>query len=348
MAPKTGVAELHTIAWTTFAAVYGSFLLVSTITFFVEGRRDIHLSKRSLWLTSLGGIANVIVSTLFLLAFGLYNSYPCFLDFLADYLGVIPLCLTITGRAIRLVFITKLQLSFAHGCPQSPAAELSSFNLSSSALSTRSTKSFFSRYLLPSSQAVLERRLFISLSSVLILDLAYTLVTLFVTRTGGLDSSGKIQPSIAVFPELSYSCTGAPELLPFYVVMVLYFIVCPVVLLYGRGLRDAYGIRNSLLYSFCIGLPCFCMYLVWAYLFETKYGMYFSSILWPMPSFFAIHWTSVIVPLWNYRRERLLVRLPPDANEFEKVLSTPVMFAQFCRHSIDHFVAEHTRFLEDY
>ncbi|RUS19037.1 hypothetical protein BC937DRAFT_88045, partial [Endogone sp. FLAS-F59071] len=96
---------------------------------------------------------------------------------------------------------------------------------------------------------------------------------------------------------------------------------------------------------------CYILYFVWIPLKLAQFHEYWSAALFPVIGCLVIHITSIIIPLWQLRRDSIRqanVNTLPDADEFDRMLSNPVMFARFCRHCAQEFSAENTRFVEDY
>ncbi|RUS24128.1 hypothetical protein BC938DRAFT_474079, partial [Jimgerdemannia flammicorona] len=321
--PPSGVSFLHTVVCVTIGAAYSSFTLATTLLYYIQARNSVSLNKRSLTFTIVGAISNAFGVFVYMCSFAWHDAWPCYMDFIACYLGMSIAALCLAGRAVRLVLIYYLQKSISSHMTNVPK---------------------WTKWFIPPTMSAIEARLDWMLVVSLILTFCYTAVVLATFRYYG-DPEGR---TVAIFPIISYHCSRAPELVPFFITCGLFiYIICPIALALTWKLRDGYGIRNSLWASVGTGFPCFLLYFVWEGDIDRNYAEYWTSVVWPCITAVAIHISSVVVPLYHYNRDRFESRLP-NAPQFEEVLRDPVLFAKFCRYCVTVFCAELTRFVEDY
>ncbi|RUP44473.1 hypothetical protein BC936DRAFT_149410 [Jimgerdemannia flammicorona] len=226
LVPTPEVSHLHFVVILAFTVVYGVFFLTTTIMFFVYARRDQRLCKRSVWLTGIGGLANTLTSVVYMASFAYVRAWPCWLDFVVGYLGLVPVILTIVCRTIRLVLISWHQESLLKRHLDNSKVKQS--------------------WLVGPSQAIIERRLIIALVIILFVDMVFVIVTLLTDEYNG-DPNVK---SVAFKPAISYFCAPAIEFYPFYAFLgVSLFVFCPGLLYFLPKLQDAFGIRTALMCS---------------------------------------------------------------------------------------------------
>ena len=157
-------------------------------------------------------------------------------------------------------------------------------------------------------------------------------------------------------------CTRGWEYIPMYSVLgVCLFVLNPLLLVWFRGIDDAYGIRVELVWTWVIWTVAVVMEMVWVY---TPTLPPVVRAIWPhydwlLVGFAMTHIMSVIRPTWMYWRQRGATgeqEAPLEASmgkpglgskrAFELVLTDVSLFEEFKRFAVKDFSVENVLFYE--
>ncbi|RGB41985.1 hypothetical protein C1646_662567 [Rhizophagus diaphanus] len=284
------------------------YLSITTVFFYIRRRRIADIRYRPLRLNILNVIASIILCLMACLRTAFYPNFPCALVNWPAYIGFFLYCSSVTCRVISFTWIAKynlakLRISIAY----TPSLNLSNLsNLSNNSFNNN----FNSNNNSPISPGIKEKlekdfpgvKLMNRLKKFkhFTTDKWLTYWIIFPTMLMALIFAFVEQltsPYLSIMP-LSTNCTPAGiEYIPLHIlngtflILIIPFLIC---LIYN--IKDAYGLKNELMFSLISGAIAYIGYFMIELVFP-RWKNYFGSLMLAWVTFIICHTLSITIPL---------------------------------------------------